>query len=291
MTSQLYIGQVLHARLAPIHHTFVYPGYVYALDVSELPQLHTTSRLFGYNKVRLVAIHDKDYLGDGAGSLVTKLMLLLREKAYCHSISRILLVTGARYCHMAFNPVSFFYCFGAAGTLHCVVAEVKNTYGETHIYVLDQPAEPAPGFLACYRAPKAFFVSPFNDLQGEYEFHFSALDAHLDIRVNLLRAGRVVLRTRLWGQALPLDDVHLRRTLLHYPLVAALTLPRIVWQGLILRYKKGLPPYLKPNPTSPMTIRMARPSALRRLRRRVTSVQGKVIRRLAHGRRSPHDTR
>ena len=35
-----------------------------------------------------------------------------------------------------FDPLTVFWCFDAAATLRCVVAEVHNTYGERHAYLL-----------------------------------------------------------------------------------------------------------------------------------------------------------
>ena len=58
-----------------------------------------------------------------------------------------------------FKPVSFWYCFRAGppgGALRAVVAEVNNTFGERHCYVLD-----APAWGQNVVADKAFHVSPF----------------------------------------------------------------------------------------------------------------------------------
>jgi uncharacterized protein len=38
-----------------------------------------------------------------------------------------------------FKPVSFWYCQRADGTLRAIVAEVNNTFGERHCYLLDAP--------------------------------------------------------------------------------------------------------------------------------------------------------
>lgn len=34
--------------------------------------------------------------------------------------------------------MSFYYCYGPRDELRCTVAEVNNTFGERHLYVLDQ---------------------------------------------------------------------------------------------------------------------------------------------------------
>src|SRR5262249_5754365 len=75
--------------------------------------------------------------------------------------------------------------------LTCAVAEINSTYGETHLYVMDQPARTNPRFQAEFCAPKEFFVSPFFDLRGEYLFQFQRTEKETDIRVVLLRQGRV----------------------------------------------------------------------------------------------------
>ena len=278
MNSQIYIGQFMHSRLEPVKHTFVYPFYFYSFDLSELSELDRSLSLFGYNKIRPVAIHDRDYLGDGEGSIYTKLMSFLNAKGCSDGINSIKLVTVARYLNYVFNPVNFFYCYRTDGDLRCVVSEINNTYGETHLYILDRPLEPRPNFLTRYRLPKEFFVSPFNDLKGDYEFHFSEIDENIDIRIDILRNDRQIFLSRMWGKGIPLNSSNLMRTLIQYPISASLAMPRITWQALILKYQKGLKPYLKPKPTSPMTIRTAKPSFHQRLHRLITSSKHKIYR-------------
>jgi cyclopropane-fatty-acyl-phospholipid synthase len=289
VTSLIYTGHVVHARLEPVEHRFTYPLHVFAIDLDDLPLLRGATRLFGYNRVRLAAIHDRDYL-PGPGRVIVRgrnraepamtTGLAIREKLMAYlgesgegtkSISRIILVTAARILNYAFNPVSFYYCFHPNGTLQVAVAEVNNTFGETHLYVLRDSLEPAPGFLARYIAPKQFHVSPFNDMGGEYEFHLSDIRDKLDIRVNILREGRVVFRTLLFGRAHPFGGAQLAGTLARYPLSAMLTVPRIMWQAARLHFGRKLPAHPKPNPSSPMTIGIARPGWLQRIALRLVS--------------------
>ncbi|MDJ0718182.1 MAG: DUF1365 domain-containing protein [Prochloraceae cyanobacterium] len=277
MNSQIYIGQLMHSRLEPVQHKFVYPFYFYSFDLSELSQLARSLNLFGYNKIKPVAIHDRDYLGDGQGSIKTKLMSFLNKKGCGDGIDSIKLVTVARHFNYIFNPVSFFYCYRSDGELRCIVSEINNTYGETHLYILDRSLEPRPNFLTRYRLPKEFFVSPFNDLTGDYEFHFSEIDRDLDIQIEILRENRKVFLSRMWGKGIPLNSTNLIRTLIQYPFSASLAMPRITWQALILKYQKGLKTYLKPKPTSTMTIRTAKPSFYQRLYRSIILSKYKIF--------------
>ena len=79
MNSLIYQGEVSHARLAPVKHRFRYSVYFYAFDINELPELARQNPLFGYNQLRPVAIHDKDYLQANSLPLQQKLRQTLTE--------------------------------------------------------------------------------------------------------------------------------------------------------------------------------------------------------------------
>ncbi len=72
------------------------------------------------------------------------------------------MLASARVFGHVFNPLSLFWCHDAAGELRCVVAEVHNTYGERHCYLLETDDAGRAS------VPKAFYVSPFNDVDGQY---------------------------------------------------------------------------------------------------------------------------
>ena len=49
---------------------------------------------------------------------------------------RVELLTNCRILGYVFNPVSVFYCYDRDDHLTLAVAEVNNTYGDRHSYVL-----------------------------------------------------------------------------------------------------------------------------------------------------------
>ena len=51
MNSKIYIGEVTHARLAPVKHSFCYPVYFYAFDLEELSELARQTLLPRFNSV------------------------------------------------------------------------------------------------------------------------------------------------------------------------------------------------------------------------------------------------
>ena len=253
MRSRIYEGEVMHARLEPARHVFRYPALFFAFDLDELEQLNGVSALLGYNRRRVVSLWDRDYL-HGAGGIRERVRRVLAEKGLDQGVARIELITSARYLGHAFNPVSFYHAYGADGQLRAVVAEVNNTFGDRHVYVLDQPSPPRTGFVARYETAKQMHVSPFNDLRGDYTFDFSAAEPHLDIRIDLHRDGREIIKTRLHGEAKPLTAANLRRVLLRHPLNVLLTLPRIHIQAGHLYFRRHLRIFGRPTPRSDHTM-------------------------------------
>lgn len=258
----IYEGRVSHARLEPVRHAFSYPVYFLGIDLDELRDLPTRTRSFGHNRFSLLALHDRDYLAAGDDSIRDKLRRVLARQGLETDLGRVFLVTSARFLNYVFNPVSFYYCHGRNGELRCVVAEVNNTFGERHTYVLHQHLNGQ--VPARFQARKEFHVSPFNDREGTYDFTFSAPTPDLDIRVDMQRDGRTVFQSRLLGTGRPLTQGNLLRTVARYPLAAALTFPRILAQAGQLYFRRRLAVVAKPPPASDATRKVAPPRLLER---------------------------
>lgn len=265
MNTRLFDGQVMHCRLSPIKHDFQYPLRMFAFDLEELKELDETWSGFGYNRRALLSLHDRDYLVEGDDSLRDKFETLL-SNYNVERPARVVLLTSPRWCGYVFNPVSFYLCFDDEQELMCVVAEVNNTYGEKHVYVLDELKQTSENHWSC-EAPKEFHVSPFFQTDGEYRFHFRLREDDWDIRVHRGVNGERELLTRLSGELKPLTQNTLWRQALLRPFAFWMTMPRILWHACLLHYHRGLPAYAKPKPTSTMTIRSLteRPTRLQKL--------------------------
>ena len=59
--SALYVGEVMHHRLRPKRHRFVYRTFSLLLDLDELPKLDGWFRLFAHNRAGLLSFHDRDH--------------------------------------------------------------------------------------------------------------------------------------------------------------------------------------------------------------------------------------
>jgi hypothetical protein len=76
-----------------------------------------------------------------------------------------------------FNPVSFWFVHDRAGVLRVLVAEVNNTFGQRHQYVLaaEELTEITDSTeLSCR---KVFHVSPFCEVRGGYRFRITGTPA------------------------------------------------------------------------------------------------------------------
>jgi cyclopropane-fatty-acyl-phospholipid synthase len=265
MNSRLYVGSVMHARLSPVAHAFRYPAFAFVLDIDELAALDSALLLFGHNRRGLFSLHEGDYLGSAEGSLRDRLRRHVDATGSDIELDRVELVTTPRFAGHTFNPVSFYYCYGSDAALRGIVVEVNNTFGEAHVYVLPVSAGDLHGDTLAFTERKRFHVSPFNDMEGAYEFHFRPLAESLDIRIGIRRGEDRSFTSRLSGDVRPLDNASLARLAATYPLTSALVLPRILWHAYKLHYRKGLPVVPKPEPSSARTFVASRPSYLSEL--------------------------
>jgi len=281
MNSMICIGTVAHKRHLPVTHEFRYPLYMYVFDLDELPRLPEELGIFGYNRVRPVSIHDRDYLRNDGRSIKEKLFSFLREEGCADGVERVRFLTAARYFNYVFNPISLFYCYRADGSLSCVVAEVTNTFREKHLYLLKNRSERTDSrSYAEYDKDKRFHVSPFFDVRGAYAFHLSDLGPEVDIRIDYFADKQLRLVANLKGKCIPLTRGNLRRTILSRPLVAAMTMTRILYEASKLYFVKKLRFYPKPDPSDPHTVRAVPPTIIQRLARALVT---HVFSHLSHG--------
>ena len=183
MRSSIFHGEIWHTRFWPVEHRLRYPLYLFGLDLDELETLDRSLRLFGLNRFRPVALYDRDYLTEGEGTIREKLLRFLAAEGFADRAMRIVLVTSPRHFIRVFNPVSFYYVFDPAEELRCVVAEVNNTFGERHIYLLRRAEGDPGGFPARFKAPKAFHVSPAQMEWARERVRQEGMEDRIDIRL------------------------------------------------------------------------------------------------------------
>jgi uncharacterized protein len=229
--SGLYEGQVVHDRRAPLRHTFRYGVYMWLADLDELDELDRRLVAFGVDRRAITTIRARDHLGDPDRSIRQNVEAFLAVHGIDLGGGRVLMLTNARVLGYVFNPLTVFYCHDAAGDLRCVVAEVHNTHGERHCYLLE------PGERGRAEVDKRFYVSPFLSVDGRYRMAFAPPGERLSVQMGLEQDGRRVFGASLTGRRLPLTNRSLARMLVRYPLMTARVTALIHLQGLRLHLR------------------------------------------------------
>lgn len=233
---QLFLGHVMHRRLRPAVNAFVYPVFYVALPLRNLAAWKCG--IFSVDCWNVLSFRRQDHGARDGSPLLPWIEDLLRQNGLPDD-GEIVLQTFPRVFGLVFNPVSFWYCHDRAGALIAVMAEVNNTFGGRHNYLLHRGGAPlAEGEEI--RADKCFHVSPFNEIEGRYRFRF-----HLERPVPLARidyddAEGELLLTSISGKPRAWTSGALFGAFLRMPFLTAGVLFRIHWQALKL-WAKGVP--------------------------------------------------
>jgi hypothetical protein len=242
LASCLYEGTVRHRRFAPVPHGFSYRVFLVYLDLAELPRVFEGRWLWSVGRPNVASFRREDHLGDPAVPLDAAVRDLVRERLGRRPGGPVRLLTHLRYLGHGFNPVSFFYCFAADGTLDAIVAEVNNTpWGERHPYVLDAAAARSGGDAARtlrFRFPKAFHVSPFMAMAQEYDWRFRAPGDSLSVHMENVEDGRVLLDATMVLARRPIDGPGLASALARFPAMTVKVVAAIYWNALRLWWKR-----------------------------------------------------
>jgi len=240
-TPLLGSGIVRHRRLRPREHAFEYPTYFVLLPMRSLRAQESAA--LPRNRFGLLSFHDKDH-GDGRSDALSWLDESLAAQGVHDADGEVWLHTYPRVLGYVFKPVSFWYCHRRDGTLAAIVAEVNNTFGERHAYLL---AGPDLAWGHELQAAKVFHVSPFCSVQGRYRFRFMRSDTRTVARVDHDDDAGALLETSVSGRLEPLTRESARRAFFGMPLMTLGVILRIHWQALRLAAKR-VPFFSKPAP-------------------------------------------
>jgi DUF1365 family protein len=189
-TPAIYRTRVTHLRRAPVHHYFEHKSYSWYVDLDDLPVLPAWLRPFAKFEAR-------DHLEapqSGPDTLRTRVDAFLATHDIALPGGRITALMQARVLGYVFNPLSIFWCHDAEGTLRAVVAEVHNTYGGRHAYLLP------PDENRAVMVTKKLYVSPFNEVDGYYLVRAPRPDADLDVTISLHREHQPAFVATLRGK-------------------------------------------------------------------------------------------
>jgi DUF1365 family protein len=249
-TPVIYFGDVVHRRLRPARHGFRHGVYFLRFCLGREGELRRAA--LSRNRWNLFSFHDADHgARDGSPLEPWARALLARHGAACAD-GEIHLQTFPRVLGYVFNPVSFWLCHDRAGRLRAVIAEVNNTFGEHHNYLITHPDRRPIVAGDWLEARKVFHVSPFCEVTGRYRFRFvDAADRSL-FRIEYFDDEGLLLSTAISGRARPLGAMALARAFLAYPWMTLGVIFRIHYHALRLAWKR-VPFFAKPMPPSQET--------------------------------------
>ena len=205
----LVVGTVSHTRHRPIQHSFANQHYQWLVDLDAMPVLPPWL-------TPLARFRGEDHLAGAPGIPALKanvLRVLAGANVETSDVSQVVMLAHARVLGHAFDPMSAFWCFAADGSLRAVLVEVHNTYGGRHAYVLH------PDEMGRARTEKAFYVSPFNDVEGDYAIRFHLSPRRVGIAIRLLVGDEPLVTATLNGDPQPVSTRSLLRTVTRHPLM------------------------------------------------------------------------
>jgi hypothetical protein len=241
-----YRVRVMHRRHVAPRYRFVYRLFYLLVDVDRVGALDARLRLFSHNRFNLVSLHDRDH-GDGRpGGLRAWVERVLAIRDIRLDGGRILLLALPRVLGFAFNPISLYYCEHRDGRLRAVIAEVRNTFGERHCYLL-AGAGGAMRWEDAHDTDKRFHVSPFFELTGRYRFRLGPPAATVRVHIREFRDDAPLLDASLAGERHALTDAGLLRQVARMPWVTLKVVLAIHFEALKL-WLRGAKVVTKPEP-------------------------------------------
>jgi DUF1365 family protein len=241
MQSCLYSGQVRHRRFGPVEHHFSYSLFMMYLDLAELPRLFTGRWLWSAEHFALAQFRRSDHLGDPHLPLDHAVRTLVEQRTGQRPHGPIRLLTHLRYFGYCFNPVSFYFCYDEADQhVETLVAEVTNTpWNEQYCYVLSEALNEGSREKKRYRFGKRFHVSPFMDMEVDYDWRLGAPGQQLTIHLENHNTNGKFFDATMRLARQEISGPMLAWALLRYPFMTGRVIAAIYVQALRLKLKKA----------------------------------------------------
>jgi cyclopropane fatty-acyl-phospholipid synthase-like methyltransferase/DUF1365 family protein len=253
--ARIYDCTIRHVRRDPVRNDFTYRTIMWLVDLDRIPRLPLLLR-------PLAEFRSADHAGDPCVSLRRNVEAYLAQEGIDLRGGRILMLTAARSLGHVFNPLTVYWCHDEGGRLVCIVAEVHNTYGGRHRYLLrhDQAAarETRTAQPAHVDTEKDFYVSPFYPVTGRYRMSLPEPGDDLALSIRYDPPGAAPFSAVLRGHGAPVTIGGIVRHALRQPSPTLLAAARIRAQGIKL-YLRGLPVVPRESATVAPTANPANP--------------------------------
>jgi hypothetical protein len=225
LASGLYTGLVSHTRVKPRKHRLAYKVFMLLIDLDELPDLKL--KTLGVGRFNLFGFDPKRF-GDGSERPLKAQIEATLTEAGIPTGGPIRMLAMPQILGRAFNPLTVYFCHAQNRTLSAILYEVNNTFGERHSYLI-----PAPNAaLIKQDCGKAFYVSPFMDMELSYAFRILRPEDRVLVAVDTSDAEGLVLAASFSGERRPLTDGELLKAWLTHPWMSLGVIAAIHFEAL-----------------------------------------------------------
>ena len=210
------------------------------LDLAEIERVFEKRLFWSAHRPAVARFKRSNYLGDPSISLDRAVRDLVEDKKGTRPDGPIRVLTNLSCFGFCFNPISLYYCFDNNDKgLDYVVAEVSNTpWGERHCYVLQDRKQSEVDQRFTAECSKELHVSPFMDMNLDYEWLLTPPAANLVVRIQNKNARETLFTATLVLQRAEIATSSLARTLLRFPMMTSRVVLAIHWQALRLLIKR-----------------------------------------------------
>ena len=234
--SYIYTGNVIHKRFKHKIHSFNYSVFSLLIDLSEINLLHKTLKIFSYNKLNIISFFDKDHGARDGSSLKDWVLDNLKKNNIDTNDVQIKLLCYPRIFGYVFNPLSVFYVYDKNSDLISILYEVKNTFGEQHVYVFKTEKDQN---LIQHVCKKKFHVSPFIEMNCIYFFRLLKPGNKISVIIDLNDPAGKVLYASQDGIKSELNNRNLLKSYLKHPLMTFKIIIAIHYEAFKL-WTKGI---------------------------------------------------
>ncbi len=247
----------MHHRLEPKNFRFHYNIFMFYIDLDELETLRKKMWLISRNRFNVFNFRDKDHLQlpkdkpDKTRSTKEHILEYLKENGMEVKNPKIMLMTNLCTFGYQFNPVSFYFVYdlgaspfteGKGNTPLCCIAEISNTFHEMKPFFLKKECWDGKKFHL--NTIKHFYVSPFMDMDANFDFNIEVPQERMNIKIDTLSLGeqspfgKKIFISTLTGTRKELTNARLTWYALRFPFITLQVIGLIHWNAIKLWLKK-----------------------------------------------------
>ncbi len=229
-------AKIMHKRLFPKINQFTYFVFYICADIKKIKNIK--SLFFSVNRFNIFSFYNKDH-GKKNDQDPEKWLLEILAQNNIKNIENIVLLSHPRILGYVFNPVSFWFCLNKDQELMAVLAEVNNTFKESHNYLIYDEKNKKIDNQTKYIAKKEFHVSPFMKRKGHYEFRFDFSQNNIFVAIDFFNdKNEKILLTSLSGKRQDLTSKTLLFNFFKFPFLTFKIIFLIHYQAIKLILKK-----------------------------------------------------